>query len=312
MKRLLPPFAALKAFESTARLGSFKHAAKELHRTQSAISHQVKQLEEFLDTSLFDRDKEKSAIRLTSQGKDYYREITEVLDHLSTATHRTRGESLSGPLMIGATPAFMSRWFLPRMGDFYNIYPEISLEIVSIDQPLAFPDSGIDILIQYGSEPADGFRVEPFLTTTRFPVCSPTLIEKNGEFTKPSDLLEQILLKDEYGDSWQEWFEAAEGKLPEKVAGPVLPHCELTLRAAKAGQGVVLGYGALIEKELASGELIRLFDIETRGTIIYSLTYPESEANRPKIAAFRNWIFDQVRLPRDNRVTVEQQISEIA
>jgi LysR family glycine cleavage system transcriptional activator len=291
MKRNLPPFASLRAFEAAARHESFKSAAEELHLTQSAISHQVKTLEDRLGISLFERLN--GGVTLTLKGATYFRDVCVALDQISDSTLRACGEAVAGPLFIGATPAFTSRWLMPRLVGFRRAFPGIELEILPNDAPLRFPNDGTDILIQYGCEPAAGYETEPFLTTTRFPVCSAGLIEREGAPSEPAELAEMTLLRDEYGDSWDEWFTAA-GGAPKPIAGPRMAHCELTLRAAKEGQGVALAYGALIEKELESGELLRLFDVETPRKVIYSLMYPTAHANRPRVAAFRNWIFDQV------------------
>ena len=99
------------------------------------------------------------------------------------------------------------------------------------------------------------------------------------------------LLRDVVGDDWDTWFACANSKMPEKIVGPRFAHCELTMRAAEEGQGVALAYAALIENEIAEGKLVKLFDLETPPKVIYSLTCPESWSNRPRIAAFRNWVF---------------------
>jgi LysR family glycine cleavage system transcriptional activator len=291
MKRRIPPFPALRAFEAAARHESFKEAAEELCLTQSAISHQIRGLEELLGVSLFERSAH--GVTLSGEGRGYFEQVHACLDSLADATAELMGETLEGNLVIGATPAFTSRWLLPRLASFAETNPSIVLEIIPNDAPLAFPDDGTDILIQYGSEPAEGYRVEPFLRTTRFPVCSPDWLAREGRPESPQALAERGILRDEYGDSWTEWFEIASGERPAALKGPVLPHCELTLRAAKEGQGVAMAYGALIERELASGDLVKLFEVETPGKVIYSMTYPEAAANRPRVAAFRNWVFDQ-------------------
>jgi len=105
------------------------------------------------------------------------------------------------------------------------------------------------------------------------------------------------LLRDLVGDDWESWFACAGGKVPATIKGPRFAHCELTLRAAEQGQGVALAYGALIADEIAEKRLIRLFDLETPPKVIYSLAVPESWANRPRIAAFRNWILAEATAP---------------
>lgn len=290
MRRKLPPFSAVRAFEAAARHQSFKAAADELCVTQSAISHQVKGLEDFLDAALFRRNA--NGVELTRCGADYFGDLTLFLDRLDASTERIRGTDISGPLLVRATPAFTSRWLLPRMDGFNRAYPEIELEVTTTNDPMHFPSDGVDILVQYGQEPAEGLRVDAFLTSARFPVCSPELMENGPAIRKPEDLAQVTLLRDVVGDDWANWFACANSKMPEDIIkGPRFAHCELTLRAAEEGQGVALGYGALIDTEITEGRLVKLFDLETPPKVIYSLTCPESWTNRPRIAAFRNWVF---------------------
>jgi LysR family glycine cleavage system transcriptional activator len=293
MKRKLPPFAAVRAFEAAARHRSFKAAAEELSVTQSSISHQVKGLETFLGASLFHR--RASGIELTRRGAEYFGDVTGILDRLDESTARFTGVEPGGPLAVRATPAFASRWMLPRLERFNAAYPEIELEVTTTTNPMTFPGEGVDVLIQYGQAPMEGLRVDPFLQSSRFPVCSPKLLEQAERPRAPADLLRFTLLRDVVGDEWENWFAAARAVAPGRIRGPRFAHCELTHRAAEEGQGVVLAYGALIDRELADGSLVKLFDVETPPKVIYSLTCPEGWVNRPRVAAFRNWVFEEVR-----------------
>lgn len=295
MRRELPPFAAIRAFEAAARHQSFQDAAEELHVTQSAISHQVRRLEDFLDVALFRRNGH--GVALTPVGIDYCGDVSAILDGLDASTERIRGAEDAGLLSVRATPAFASRRLLPRMGGFNRAYPEIELQITTTTYPMHFPRNGVDVLIQYGQEPAPGLRVDPFLASARFPVCSAEVVETGPAIRKPEDLFRLTLLRDLVGDDWDAWFTCAGGKMPARIKGPRFAHCELTLRAAEQGQGVALAYGALIADEIAENKLVRLFDLETPPKVIYSLAFPESLANRSRIAAFRNWIFAEASAP---------------
>lgn len=292
MRRHLPPFAAIRAFEAAARHQSFKSAAEELHLTQSAISHQVKGLEEFLGVTLFDRTGH--GVELTSCGADYVVEVSSILDRLSTSTERLAGVTEAGTLKVCATPGFASRWLMPRLACLATAHSDLDVQITTTSDPLRFPDDDSDVLIQYGQAPADGFRVEPFMTSSRVPVCSPDLLSNGTQIHSPDDLSNVTLLRDVVGDDWAAWFAHAKAKMPEGTGGPRFTHCELTLRAAEEGQGVALGYTALIGREIADGRLVRLFDQETAPKVIYSLTCPEAWANHPRIAAFRNWVFAEM------------------
>jgi len=289
VRRSLPSFSAVRAFEAAARHRSFKAAAEELSLTQSAISHQVKGLEQFLGATLFHR--RANGVELTRCGSDYFGDLSLILDLLDRATERLKGTELSGPLAVRATPAFTARWLLPHLDSFSRSYPEIELEVTTTTDPMHFPDDGVDVLIQYGQQPAAGLSVDPFLTSSRFPVCSPEFLAKGRAIEKPEDLARVTLLRDLVGDDWATWFACADSAMPDTVKGPRFAHCELTLKAAEEGHGVALAYGALIDREIAQGTLLKLFDLETPPKVIYSLTCPEAWTNRPRIAAFRNWVF---------------------
>jgi LysR family glycine cleavage system transcriptional activator len=289
MRRKLPPFPAVRAFEAAARHLSFKAPAEELCVTQSAISHQVKGLEEFLGTTLFHRSA--NCVRLTRCGAGYFDELTSILDRLNASTESFTSTTTAGSLSVRATPAFASRWLMPRMAAFNRAHQEIELEVTTTTDPMHFPSDGVDVLIQYGQKPAEGLRVDPFLSSTRVPVCHPKMLEAGPALRRPEDLAKLTLLRDVVGDDWNTWFACANTKVPEKIKGPRFAHCELTMRAAEEGQGVALAYAALIDNEIAEGKLVKLFDLETPPKVIYSLTCPESWTNRPRIAAFRNWVF---------------------
>jgi LysR family glycine cleavage system transcriptional activator len=287
----LPSFPGVRAFEAAARHVGFKQGSDELHVTPSAISHQVRGLEEFLGAALFHQNGR--GVELTPCGIDYFRDISAILDALDASTERMAGVDTAGQLSVRGTPAFASRWLLPRMARFNNAYPEIELQVATTPDPMHFPNDGVDVRIQYGQEPEPGLRVAPFMTTTRFPVCSPRMLENGSAIRKPEDLAQVTLLRDLVGDNWPAWFEWAGRKMPVPIKGPQFANSEVTIRATEEGQGAALGYSALIAEEIADKNLVKLFELETPPKVIYSLSCPEAWTNRPRITAFRNWVFGE-------------------
>jgi LysR family transcriptional regulator, glycine cleavage system transcriptional activator len=257
------------------------------------VSHQIRALEEFLDTVLFLRNA--GHIELTHSGLNYYSELTLIFDRLDQSTQKARDTNRKGLLSVRATPLFASRWLLPRMKRFNSDYPGIELEVTTTDSPMQFPASGVDILIQYGTCSAHGLRVEPFLTTTRHPVCSPEFLARNPVLAKPEGLTEVTLLRDMVGDEWKAWFQYTGCRVPGRFAGPRFAHCELTMRAAEESQGVALGYKALVKDQIAQGVLVRLFETETPPQTVYSFTCLESSSNLPRVSAFKNWAFKELQ-----------------
>ena len=293
MRRRLLPFAAIRAFEASARNNSFTVAADELNVTQSAISHQVKRLEEFLDIPLFVRAPQ--GLSLTPAGQDYLGELTGILNRLDASTRRLCHPDQPELLRIRATPSFTTRWLLPRMNRFQSDYPDLDYEVSIGFPPTDFSQGDVDVFIHWGADPVVGARVEPFFKSARAPVASGEFLRNAPMIKRPVDLLAVTLLHDKVLDGWSQWFESCGVVPPATRRGPRLAHCELVLQAAEAGQGVALPYTALIQSELENGRLVRLFDQETPTAIIYSIAYQECEANEPKIRAFRDWIFDEVR-----------------
>lgn len=288
--RKLPPFAAVRAFEAAARHLSFKEAAEELCVTPSAISHQVKTLEEHVGTALFLRGA--NHIALTRAGQEYRVELTGLMDRLETSTRRVARACDDDPLTVLCTPGFAARWLAPRLTGCpaaERLVVEVSAGAPSID----FARNGADVVIAWSVPEVSGVAVEPLMESGRYPVCSPAF-QARERLRRPEDLLAQTLLQDEVMDAWDKWFRLARVPISKMPRGPRFPHCELVLTAAEQAQGVALAYDAMARRALRSGTLVRLFDITVPPITIYSVAYAESRARDPRIRAFRDWIFDEV------------------
>lgn len=296
MHRSLPPFPAVRAFEASARHCSFKQAAEELCLTQSAISHQVKTLEDYLGVQLFFR--ETRGVVLTSEGVDYLHELTGVLDRMAAATAQVRGSDAGGPLSIRATPGFASRWLVPRLAAFHEACPMIELLISGSVRPVDFAKEDVDIEIRWGCKPSPGLRVDPLLAASRFPVASPALLKNGPALRRPDDLKHYTLLHDKTGNDWVRWLELAGAGFEAAIKGPRFEHCDLLLSAAVEGLGVALAFDVLVEADLANNRLVRPFDLTLPPAIIYSVATPEAWSSRPRIVAFRNWLLTEAGLSK--------------
>jgi LysR family glycine cleavage system transcriptional activator len=291
MRRDLPPFTSIRSFEAAARHLSFKAAAEELNVTQSAISHQVKALEDYLGIRLFLRGPRE--ITLTREGTNYLGEVSLLLDQLANATDHARDKCATGPLHVTTTPAFAARWLVPRLADFRAAWPGIELHIATSLEPPDFAAERLDIAIRFAQNEAPGLKVVPLFSSARFPVASPRLLNGRRSIHGADDLRRFTLLHDEVADGWQEWVHRAGWSDFDPSPGPRFAHCELVMRAATEAQGVALAYGALVEEDLAAGLLMRLSEIELPARVIYFIVTPEAWEARPKIAAFRNWLLQQ-------------------
>ena len=206
MRNNLPPPNAVRAFEAAARHQSFNRAAKELHVTPSAISHQISSLEAFLKVQLFDRMTRQ--VELTSEGQSYLPPLREALDKINTATEQLRSKTRTTPLTMSAVPAFTSRWLVPWLPAFQIAHPEIEVRLITTVEMVDFSRSDVDLAIRRGSWSWPGLESHYLMTVRLVPVCSPALIEKKP-LRRPEDLRDHTLLDvlPVFGE-WRAWLDA--------------------------------------------------------------------------------------------------------
>ncbi|MFN0263129.1 LysR substrate-binding domain-containing protein [Tepidamorphus sp. 3E244] len=288
MSRRLPPFAAVRAFEAAARLGSFKAAAAELCVTQSAVSHQVKSLEAFAGRTLFDRTP--AGIVLTADGESYFEEVGILLDRFEASTQSLlRGEA-KGRLRVRSTPGFAHRWLVPRLSRFAAAHPDIELDLSTDMPPTDFAAADCDVLVHWKDSPLAGAVVEPFFASIRFAVASPALVAGRMP-ASVADFEIFTLLHDTHADAWDDYMASAGGVDFDISRGPRFDHCDLTLAAVEAGQGISLAYELLAEDMLRDGRIVRVLDHEVGPYLMHSVAYAPASANCARVTAFRDWIF---------------------
>jgi len=290
-KRQFPPFSAVKAFEAAARHLSFKAAADELCLSPSAISHQIRALEDYLATALFRR--ENNRISLTGTGRDYAGRLSQLLDHLDDSTRKARSGVQEQTLRVLSTPGFAARWLLPRLARFEHAQT-VRLHIAEGAPSTDFANNNADVVIKWRDDAEEGVDVVPFLHSARYPVVSPALLEREG-ISHPRDLLRLTLFRDEVDDQWPEWFRTA-GIVAELAKGdPVYPNCEYATTAAEAGLGVSLAYEAVVGATVAEGRLVRLFGTTTIPFTIYAIATEAARRDDPLIRAFQDWILAEAK-----------------
>lgn len=283
----LPPFTAVRAFEAAARLGSLKAAAAELCVTQSAVSHQLKRLESFTGRKLFMR--KPGGVELSPDGARYLESATRAIDTLAAGTAELVRGDVGGVLKVRSTPGFANRWLIPRLSRFRGCHPHLDLEISTGMPPADFGSACCDVLIHWKDAPLQGAIVEPFFASIRFAVASPKLI--NGRMPRhPCEFQDFTILHDVHGDAWEAYMSMAGGVEFDYGRGPRFEHCDLTLAAVEAGQGVALGYALLADELLRQERLVRLLDLEVGPYLMHSLAYDARRTDCPRISAFRDWI----------------------
>ncbi|MBA3902317.1 MAG: LysR family transcriptional regulator [Rhodocyclaceae bacterium] len=308
----LPPLNALRAFEASARYLSFKKAAEELHVTPAAVSHQIKALEEYLGMPLFRRLTR--ALELTEEGRAMLPKLQEGFECLAAAVERTRHHKTGGVLTVSAPPSFAARWLMPRLQRFTGAHADIELRLstslATIDgrdgapaesEQLDLRDAGSDVEIRFGSGRYGGRRTDRIFGVSYVAVCSPLLLKGMRPLRTPKDLRHHVLIHDDTipdADqrlSWEEWLRAAGETGVDATRGPHFSNAGLAIEAAMDGLGVALALRPLAAADVAAGRLAILFDIAVPSPYAYWLVCPEATAERPAVAAFRDWLLAEAK-----------------
>ena len=286
-RRLLPSIALLHAFEAVARTGSVSLAARELSLTQSAVSRQIKSLEEQLEVELFVRDRQ--TLRLTLAGASYARDIRDALRRIGIAALNIRANPRGGTLNLAVPPTFSARWLARRLPDFVAAHPGIMINFITRRDRPDFSSDTLDAAIHFGRPEWPGAAFAPICSETVVPVCS-RAIARRHVFRKAIDVLKApLLILVSRPDAWERWLEA-HGAPPAGVHAMMFDEFESIIQAAIAGLGVGLLPRFLIEPELARGELVTAIDLPLESPEGYYLAWPSERSEYPPLIAFRAWL----------------------
>ena len=301
----LPPISALRALEAAARHMSFTRAAHELNVTQSAISHQIKTLEDLWGLKLFKRTVR--GVTLTPTGEELAKVTREFFDRMTRTLDGLRVSSSHEPLRVDTLQSFAVKWLVPRLGRFHEIHPEIDVWISTHERLVDFGSDDVDLAIRLGHGRYPGLHASLLMREEVYPVCTPAFFAQDGLPESPRELLDYPLLLrlgEPNHPNWEQWFEAAGLPGVRPVAGPRFPDSNMAIEASKDGLGVALARTAHVADELATGELIRLFDVACPSSVAYYLVCPEGREGEPRIAAFRDWIMSEASSTRAGSVSV--------
>lgn len=291
-RRFLPSMSILAAFETSARLQSFTAAATELHLTQSAVSRQIRSLEDLLGAELFVR--ERQTVRLTPAGEAYAHEIRRALQQIATATLGFRANPQGGTLNLAILPTFGTRWLAPRLPRFQDAHPGITINLSTRLAAFDFQADTLDAAIHFGPPEWPGARLDFLMKETVVPACSPQLRAKH-KLRKPADLLNAPLMHlVSRPDAWERWLRAA-GVDFDEVHGMLVDQFAVAAQAAIAGLGVALLPTFLIEAELARRDLVLAVNKPMESADNYYLAWPINRENYPPLQAFRQWIKQEAR-----------------
>jgi LysR family transcriptional regulator, glycine cleavage system transcriptional activator len=304
----LPSLNGLRAFEAAARHLSFTKAAEELNVTQTAISHQIKRLEEELGLKLFVR--QNRSLALTAEARDYLPGIRAAFQDLRLATERLKRKENANMLVVSTLTSFAAKWLMPRLSKFQQLHPAIDVRVTTSTELTDFARDGVDVGIRYGHGKWHGLRSDWLMTEEMFPVCSPALLQGTHPIRKPEDLKHHTLLytSNDMEDDWRQWLTAAH--VPADILKqPALTFdmIFMTVQAAIDGQGVAIGRSAFVEGDLAAGRLVAPFDVKLPVDVGFYLVSPEDAADTPKIAAFRDWLIATAKRDKHQLALVPQQ-----
>ncbi len=298
MVRRLYPLNALRAFEAAGRHLSFVKAAEELHVTPGAVSHQVKGLEEFLRVQLFRRLPQR--VLLTDVGQAFLAELRECFARVDRAVERVLESDALGPLAVSVAPAFAAKWLGPRLERFSAASPEIDLRISASLAMIDFQRDSFDAAIRLGRGNYPGLVSVKLFDESVTPMCSARLLEGDHQLRTPDDLRHHVLLHDDSLDfdtaapHWGDWLEAAGASTVDPTRGPHFSHPDHSLQAAIDGAGVVLGWRSLALADLEAGRVVAPFDLALPLGLDFYLVYPEGHGDRPKVAAFQQWLLKEL------------------
>lgn len=291
MSRPLPPLQALRALEAAARRRSFSRAAEELHLTHGAVSHHLRALENELGVELFRRTG--SRMIPTAAGAQLAERVRRSLGDLRDALDATRpGVSGVTRLELSVMSDFASVWLIPRLGDFYDRYPNVDLSLrmhADVTPPDPYP---FDIGIWYRRVDEPGFQIRKLLDDQVVAVCSPALLARYPGF-RVEDLARMPLLRFSRR-SWRDFFEAAGVAGDEPERGPVFDDAGLLLQATVAGQGAATARLQLARGFIERGELVQLGQVRIPASLDYYFTWREGHPREAAIQQFYRWIKSQL------------------
>ncbi len=299
MRKKLPPLNSLRSFEAAARHRSFRNAAEELCVSHSAISHQVKLLEDYLGTKLFTR--KARSVELTHIGSSYYPVLREAFDRLAEGTAAVMAPFGPGVLTIQLYSTFAIRWLIPRLPGFQAANPDIQVRLQTSQSDVNFDQEDVDMCVMIGKPDNDRLNYDFLFSTDIFPVGSPALLDIETIRT-PADLENQTLLQ-VYPSArdWRDWLVANKvDHLINPDDGLQFDSYELSITTAIQGQGVSLGMHPYIARDLQAGVLIDLFpDHHVIANGDWYLVCRRERTELKRFQLFRQWLLDQVSLDPD-------------
>ncbi|MBO6899989.1 MAG: LysR family transcriptional regulator [Rhizobiaceae bacterium] len=287
-QRRLPSYALLRSFECAARHESFTLAAEELHLTQSAVSRQVKELEEFLGFALFRRAGRR--VVLTEAGQRFAAHLAHDLENLKQTVIRAIAAGSSGSVLrLAVLPTFASRWLIPRLESFYVRHPEIEISITTRTVPFDLEKERFDAAIHFGDTDWPGARMNRLFDENMIAVASPDYVERHAAMNPQRLMSAPLLHLVSRERAWSDWFALHDLASDTILRGKRFDQFSMIIAAAAASHGAALLPSYLVEKEIQSGELVQLSDRQLSTANSYYIVSAAGDSS-PDVATFTRWL----------------------
>jgi LysR family glycine cleavage system transcriptional activator len=300
MSERLPHLTALRVFESSARHRSFQAAAAELGLSPSAVSHQIRALERYLDTRLFER--RVRAVELTEAGQALWPRLAEGFRLIESGVRQVRTLQAPAQIQLSAGPAIAAKWLVPLLHRFAERHPTIDVRVSTSNKPVDLKKEAFDVAIRHGRGNYAGLEAIRLFGEAYAPMCSPALHgDKRRGLRTLEHLRDQRLLHDDHAAfpgktlGWCEWLKAAGARGVDCNSGVHYSQTDHAIQAALDGSGVLLGRMAIAAFDLAAGRLVRPFDLVLPSLYGYYFVTLPGRSRERAIGAFLGWLQEEVR-----------------
>ncbi len=296
--RRLPPLTAVRAFEAAGRHGGIQAAAAELNVTATAISQQVRLLEEWLDRPLFERHSR--GVTLTPLGESLWPEFEAILDRLDSVARQARTRPATQVLTIATLHSFAVCWLMPRLPQIRDALGGVEIRLVTSVAIQPFEPGGPDVAIRFCAGAAPGLAAELLCSGALMALASPALVAARPIRT-PDDLRDHVLIHEQHflvaglpELDWADWLRLAGATGVPATVGAAFTFAHLCLQAAESGYGVALASLALAADQLISGRLVPALPHQIEQPGAYRLVYPQERGDEPLIRRFRDWLMAEM------------------
>jgi LysR family glycine cleavage system transcriptional activator len=305
--RPLPPLNALRAFEAIARHLSFAKAAEELHVTPAALSHQIRGLEQEVGPLFHRRTR---AIELTETGRLLYPGLHAGFESVRNALAQLDRTREGRVLVVTATPGLVAKWLMPRLWRFLRAHPDIDARVAATMKIVDFNAEGVDLGIRLSKRVDPDLHTEKLFDDTMLPVCSPRLVEQG--LHRAADLARFPLIHYDFATSmhappvWTDWFPLAGLQGADApTRGLRVSAADHALEAAVSGAGVALSHKLIASDDVHAGRLVTPFGPELPLASGYYFVCPKGHETRPKVRAFRDWLFAEMEETKQKWAALE-------